>query len=167
MTFTIRPESHHDHDAITTLVALAFAGHPHSDGSEPGIIARLRQSGDLTLALVAEEHGQVIAHIAFSPVALEPFTEGWFGLGPVAVHPQHQSRGIGSALVTQGLRSLQALGARGCVVFGNEGFYSRFGFDRAHPLTYPHGPEHLFHALAMRGTKPAATVHYARAFDPA
>ncbi len=114
----IRSETPDDITAIRALTARAFAGHPHSDGSEPAIIDRLRLADALTLSLVAEQDGAPVGHLALSPVDWEG-GHGWFGLGPVSVDPSHQGKGIGSALIRQALEHLQAAGFSGCVVAGD------------------------------------------------
>lgn len=124
----IRAETAADIAAIHDITAAAFAPDPHSDGSEPQIIARLRNAGALTLSIVAELDGTVIAHCAFSPVTMPDGAEVWFGLGPVAVAPDHQNQGAGSAVIRHGLTQLQELGAAGCVALGSPAYYPRFGF---------------------------------------
>ncbi|NLH48983.1 MAG: N-acetyltransferase [Myxococcales bacterium] len=59
--------------------------------------------GALTISLVAEEEGKVVGHVAFSPVTIADGSESWYALGPVSVLPELQNRGIGSALIRQGL----------------------------------------------------------------
>ncbi|MBW8285268.1 MAG: GNAT family N-acetyltransferase, partial [Rhizobium sp.] len=99
--------------AIVVPTAAAFAGHPHSDGSEPQIIERLRRLGKLTLSLVAEDDGKIVGHVAFSPVTLSGGEGGWYGLGPISVAPGRQRGGIGSTLIKTGLAKLEAQGASG------------------------------------------------------
>ena len=101
--YVIRAERADDTVAIAALVALAFKGVRHSDGSEPQIVERLRRAGALTVSLVAEEGWDILGHVAFSPVTIADGTEGWFGLGPVAVTPGRQREGIGAALVEAGM----------------------------------------------------------------
>lgn len=163
----IRLETRTDISAISNVVESAFRGHPHSDGREPEIVNRLRADDVLTLSLVAESEKEVVGHVAFSPVMIAPFVTGWYGLGPVSVHPIHKSRGIGSALVLRGLSELETFGAAGCVVFGNPAFYGRFGFKSYPGLVYPHGPKELFLARAFRGTVPEGSVSYSAAFNVA
>lgn len=167
MSRLIRLESAADTAAILNVVEAAFRNHPHSDGSEPRIVTRLRAEGDLSISLVAEVENEIVGHVAFSPVSITPVVAAWYGLGPLSVHPMHQSRGIGSALVLRGLGELQAAGAAGCVVFGNAGFYGRFGFRSCPRLVYPHGPMELFLAMAIEGTVPIGIVTYSAAFGPA
>jgi len=58
-----------------------------SSHTEQFIIEALRDAKALTVSLVAEEHGRVVGHIAFSPVSMSDGTDGWYGLGPVSVLP--------------------------------------------------------------------------------
>jgi putative acetyltransferase len=50
------------------------------------------------------------------------------GLGPMAVAPDHQRKGIGSALVREGLKRCKQLGCQAVVVLGHAEYYPRFGF---------------------------------------
>lgn len=124
----IRFEIPADRAAIRQITQDAFAGAEHSSGTEGAIIDGLRAARTLTLSLVAEEGGQVIGHAAFSPVMIGGRDAGWFGLGPVAVRPDRQGQGAGGALIREGLARLRAMEAQGCVVLGDPGYYSRFGF---------------------------------------
>ena len=96
MNLTIRPERAGDEVAIRRVTATAFAGQPHSDGSEPTIVDRLRVDGDLALSLVAEAADGIVGQVAFSPVSIADGSAKWYGLGPVSVLPKEQGRGIGS-----------------------------------------------------------------------
>ena len=133
MDFIIRSESPGDESSIYEITRQAFASHPHSHQTEHFIIAALRKGKAMTLSLVAQIGDKVVGHIAFSPVEISDNTPGWFGLGPIAVSPEHQRKGIGSELVRAGLDRLIKLGTRGCVLAGDPAFYGRFvfGFTRA------------------------------------
>lgn len=161
---SLRFERASDVPAIAEVVRAACRGHRRSDGGEPGIVDRLRALGHLTHSIVAQQDGCVVGHAAFSPVALSPSVGGWYGLGPLSVHPLWQGKGIGSALMARGLDELQAAGAAGCVVFGNPAFYGRFGFRSCARLRYLGGPASLFLSLPFKGTVPRATVTYSTAF---
>jgi putative acetyltransferase len=50
------------------------------------------------------------------------------GLAPMAVVPERQRHGIGSALVRAGLDECRRLGAVAVVVLGHAEYYPRFGF---------------------------------------
>ncbi|MNT54228.1 hypothetical protein D3C72_1913700 [compost metagenome] len=149
----ISPETPDDRDAIFAVTQAAFKNHPHSQQTEGYIVDALRAADALTLSLVARLEGRVAAHIAFSPVAISDGTPGWHGLGPVSVAPAHQGRGIGAALIRDGLARLKAMGAAGCVVLGEPAYYARFGFAPTPALTYPGAPPEYF--MAMVFTRPA------------
>jgi putative acetyltransferase len=88
----------------------------------------------------------------------------WFGLGPVAVSPEFQGKGICRSLVESGLAALQQLGAQRCVFLGDLAFYERFGFCEDSALRLE-GPPEYFLAIAFR-TKPArGQVTYYAAFN--
>ena len=159
----LRPETPADRAAIQALTAAAFDGHPHSDGSEPRIIEALRDSDALTLYLVAEIDGEVVGHVAFSPVEW-PGQGDWFGLGPVSVAPARQGQGIGRQLIDHGLDALRNQGARGCVVLGDPDYYDRFGFVQNPRLTYPGPPPEYFKALAFGPIQGSGDVAYHPAF---
>jgi putative acetyltransferase len=64
----IRDEHLGDQEMIFSVIAAAFANHPHSNQRKPYLVNALRDSLALTLSLVAEDDGRIIEHIAFSPV---------------------------------------------------------------------------------------------------
>lgn len=101
----IRPGTNRDHKRIRTVVTSAFRGNPYSDGREGAIIHSLRRSGGLTASLVAEANGNVVGHVAFSPVLIDGVPGDWYGLGPIAVRPDLQRRESGSNLSRQAPRS--------------------------------------------------------------
>ena len=69
----------------------------------------------------------------FSPVTIdvESLSYPAIGLGPMAVVPSLQGRGIGSRLVDNGIRECRHLGNEIIVVLGYPDYYSRFGFTPA------------------------------------
>lgn len=160
----LRAELPGDERPIRAVIEAAFTGHPHSDGSEVGIVERLRSAGALTVSLVAEDDGAIIGHIAFSPVTIADGTLGWFGLGPVSVLLGRQRIGIGGALVRAGLEQLRQSGAAGCVVLGDPAYYSRFGYRHDPALTYPVPMLEAFQQLRFSGAPPEGEVAYHAAF---
>ena len=163
--FTTRPEREGEEAAIAQVITSAFAGRRYSNGREAEVAARLRDALDLEASWVAATAAdEIIGYVAFSMVRIDGEECGWFGIGPVAVVPERQGEGIGSALVETGLAVLQAEGAAGCVVLGDPGFYSRFGFVHDPGLAYPGPPPEHFQRLLWRGEAPRGTVSYAPAF---
>jgi len=163
----LRPERDGDAAAIRAIVTAAFLGAEHSSGTEGAIVDALRASDMLTVSLVADEDGEIVGHVAFSPITIDGADLNWFGLGPVAVSPDHQRRGIGARLIEAGLAQLREAGAQGCVVLGDPGYYARFGFASAPTLTYPGVPAEYFQRLAFAGAAPTGTVAYSACFDAA
>jgi putative acetyltransferase len=125
----VRREQPGDEAAITHVNDKAF-GQP----DESRIVDAIRKAGHATIALVAIDAGKIVGHILFSPVAIEspgPAIAA-LGLGPMAVLPEFQRRGIGSMLVQAGLKECARTGCQTVVVVGHPEFYPRFGFRPAH-----------------------------------
>lgn len=161
----IRLERPEDAATIHALTDAAFNGIPFSDGTEAAIIDALRAAGALTLSLVATEGGEILGHVAFSPVTINGQAGDWYGLGPVSVWPAHQRKGVGQALIREGLRRLRDLGAGGCVLLGDPAYYRRFGFESDPALDYAGAPAGAFQHLALKGSRPTGEVRFHAAFD--
>lgn len=161
----VRKEAVADAPSIEAVTVAAFRSAAHSSGTEQHIVAALRRAGQLAVSLVAEEQGRVVGHVAVSPVTISDGAAGWYGLGPVSVVPAHQAQGVGTLLVTGALRELRALGAAGCVVLGDPGYYARFGFRPEPGLLLPGVPAEYFQAVALQGTLPSGEVAYHAAFE--
>lgn len=160
----IRSENDGDARAITEVTVAAFKTLEISSHTEQFIIDALRAAGALTVSLVAELDGRVIGHIAFSPVTLSDGTEGWYGLGPVSVLPDYQRRGIGKALIGEGLSRLNEMNAQGCCLVGHPDYYKKFGFKNVLGLAHEGVPEEFFFALSFRGQTPQGTVDFHEGF---
>ncbi|HEV8685790.1 MAG TPA: N-acetyltransferase [Gaiellaceae bacterium] len=123
------------------------------------------------LALVADDDGDVIGHIMFTESTVEGSDATILILSPLAVRPDRQRRGIGSALVREGLRRAEEHGAPLVIVEGDPRYYSRFGFRRALELGLerPHEqiPEVAFQALPLAAYDPSlrGKVVYPPPFD--
>jgi putative acetyltransferase len=161
----IRQERPQDAATIRALTDVAFKGMPFSDQTEAKVIDALRSAGALTLSLVATEGGEIVGHVAFSPVKITGETSEWYGLGPVSVWPDRQRTGIGQALIREGLQRLQSMSAGGCVLLGDPAYYSRFGFE-SDPALYDVGaPPGTFQRLTLNGSQPRGAVSFHPAFD--
>ncbi|WP_445503721.1 GNAT family N-acetyltransferase [Microvirga sp. G4-2] len=161
----IRPEHPGDIAAIRNLTTAAFKDMRYSSQTEAAIIDALRDAGALTISLVAVQEGEVVGHAAFSPVTINGESKGWYGLGPVSVRPDRQRKGIGQALIRTGLEHLQQMKAHGCVVLGEPGYYSRFGFVTDPGLRYGDVPPEYFQYLAFTDTVPKGEVAYHPSFN--
>lgn len=165
MNLHIRQERPQDISTITALTAAAFASQEHSSHTEQFIVNALRRSQQLTISLVAVLDEDIVGHVAASPVTVSSGAQGWFGIGPISVWPDRQGQGIGSALMQAALAELQQLGAMGCVVLGDPGYYSRFGFAVHAGLELPGVPPQYFQALSFGTALPQGTVQYHAAFE--
>ena len=143
-----------------------IASFPTAD--EARLVDALRASGRLSLSLVAVESDAIVGHVAFSPVTL-PGAGGGVGLAPLAVLPSFRRRGIGAALVREGLVHAERAGVQFVVVLGEPAYYGRFGFRPAARWALRdeyHGGD-AFQALELRpAAVPAAggLVRYAPEF---
>lgn len=141
MTPTIRHETPADHEAVRHVHRLAFGR-----DEEAMIVDAVRTGGYARVSLVAEVGGRVVGHILFGdlPILTDGGTVPALSLAPLAVLPECQRRGVGSALVRAGLEACRAACHRIVVVLGHPAFYPRFGFSAklAERLSNPfHGGE--------------------------
>lgn len=160
----IRPETAADAEAITCVTIAAFKTLEVSHQTEHFIVKALRAAGALTLSLVAEEEGQVVGHIAFSPVTIAGKAHDWYGLGPISVLPERQRQGLGTTLVNKGLELLKEMGGQGCVLVGDPAYYSRFGFRNDPELFYEEIPQEFVLALPFGDTVPQGVIAFHEGF---
>jgi putative acetyltransferase len=128
MMLTIRHETVGDAPAIRLVLEQAFARPQEAD-----LVEALRQRGAVTLSLVAVEGGKIVGQVLFSGVTVASAHRRIeaLGLGPMAVLPAFQRRGIGSQLMCAGLEACRDIGQAIVVVLGHPEFYRRFGFTPA------------------------------------
>ncbi len=153
MTVPVRAEVPEDRVAVREVNVRAF---PTS--AEADLVDALRGRADAgpAISLVAREAdgGRIVGHILFTRVHVRPAPAAGAGaghgtgaahgagaapawpalaLGPMAVDPSRQRRGIGSALVRAGLDACLRAGEPVVFVLGHAGYYPRFGFVPARP----------------------------------
>lgn len=121
----IRAEEQRDWAAVYAVNISAFDA-----PTEANLVDALRGKAQPLVSLIAEDNGVIVGHIMFSPVSLIGHPElRIMGLAPMAVAPEHQRQGIGSALVRAGLEECKKLGFGAVVVLGHPAYYPRFGFS--------------------------------------
>ena len=160
----IRPEVEADPPAIFDLTRRAFAPMRFAAGDEQALIRILRDLGALSLSLVAEHQGEVVGHVALSPVTHESGEAGWFGLGPISVEPALQRQGVGGALIAEARRWLSDQAARGCILTGDPNYYPRHGFLPAPQHAPEAEPPEYFMVLSLAGALPAGRFRFHPAF---
>jgi putative acetyltransferase len=145
----VRAELAEDHEAIASVVEAAFGS-----TDEARLVEGFRASAGYLpeLALVAAEDGEVVGHVMFTLTELLDGTNILM-LSPLAVRPDRQRRGIGSALVRKGLRVSAVRTEPLVVVEGDPRYYSRFGLVAASELgmerPYETIPEAAFQAVRL------------------
>jgi putative acetyltransferase len=160
----VRNETHDDIRTITEVTIAAFKTLEISNHTEQFIIEALRAAKALTVSLVAETDGRVVGHIAFSPVTISDGTKNWYGLGPVSVLPEYQRKGIGKALIKEGLSRLKDIDAQGCCLVGHPDYYKKFGFNNVSGLGHEGVPQEVFFVLLFEGQTPQGNVAFHEGF---
>ncbi len=147
----VRDERPADRARVSAVHAAAF-----ERPNEANLVDALRAAANPHISLVAEEEGEVVGHVFFSPVSIESHAGAppLAGLAPVAVDPAHQGRGVGSALIRAGLHRCPEKGWRAVFLVGNPVYYSRFGFVPAAPLGFTYGAPEFDAALQVTELRP-------------
>ena len=123
----IREETKGDLAHIEAIHLAAFPG-----AGESQLVTALRKNVKNLLSLVAVVDGRPVGHILFSPVTLDSTTSlRLMGLAPMAVLPELQSKGIGSALVEAGLKLCRKAKIGAVAVLGHPEYYPKFGFEKS------------------------------------
>lgn len=167
----IRRETPSDHRSVHEAVAAAFATPETPEPVEAALVERLRSDEawlpELSLVAVCGT-GEVVGHVLCTRGSIDGSPA--LALAPLAVHPAHQGRGVGSALMHAVLGAADALG-EGCVaVLGSTGYYGRFGFRPSAEYAIAPPEESWaahFQVRALTGHAPAVrgTFRYPSPFD--
>ena len=125
---------------------------------EADLVDALRGSVDY-LSLVATIDEQIVGHILFTPVRVEPpVAVRIAGLAPMAVRPEHQRSGVGGQLIRGGLEKCRTHGYVAVVVLGHPEYYPKFGFVPAHTFglscEFPSPPEAFMALELVSGSLP-------------
>ncbi len=137
MTLTIRAEEPGDAAAVQEIIRSAF-------GATDGVVIEERLNDELrrdpalvrNLTLVAERDGRIVGQVTSSygmldvPGGRAP-GRPLVGVGPVAVRPADQGKGVGRALLTELIGRARQAGEPALVLLGDPAFYGRFGFRPA------------------------------------
>ncbi len=120
-----------DSQAIVQLFASVFGdSEGESEGALIGQLAKdlFAKTDERDLYnFVADRDDQIVASIFFSRLGFENRKEV-FILGPVAVHSNHQGKGIGQSLIHHGLKELKGRGVTDVLTYGDPKFYHKVGF---------------------------------------
>ncbi len=131
MTITIRSARADDYRSTEELVRDAFWDLYRPGCVEHLIVHQARKSDDLLIDLVATDDDGLLGSLIVSRAQIVDAggrTAEVGYLGPIGVRPDHQRTGVGSALMRAGLGLLREQGFVGVFLFGDPGYYARFGF---------------------------------------
>lgn len=127
MNIIIRPEKPGDYEAVRRVNLAAF-----DTPTEADLADAMRDTPEYVpdLSLVAVVDGEILGHALFSEVTVEQESGEItaLSLGPIAVLPEHQSKGIGTALIEEGHRRGREKGYPFVVLIGHPWYYPRFGY---------------------------------------
>lgn len=148
----IRRETAADYEAIEAIVTAAFG---RQDESRLIEALRLAPEYDPELSLVAIEDEQVVGHVLLTAITIDtdrvPFPT--LALAPVAVAPERQRQGVGTALIREALKRAKVKGHKVVIVLGHPEYYPRFGFVPASQFGIRARfdvPEEAFMALELK-----------------
>ena len=130
MDVVIRPERPDEFDAVRAVNLSAF-----DEPTEANLADALRETPEYIpeLSLVAEIDGEIVGHALFCEVTVEQ-EHGEIvalSLGPIAVKPEWQRKGIGGNLIEAGHRGGREMGYPFVVLIGHPWYYPRFGYLQA------------------------------------
>lgn len=153
----IRSTTSHD-------LAAVLDAHKHAFGAEQGqeIADLVRDllsdpSAMPVLSLTAGTDAGITGHVLFTAVSVQGSGEQAVAriLAPLAVLPEHQRKGVGGALINEGLKRLSDSGVELVFVLGHPDYYRRFGFrpaavlgfEATHPIPAEHEDAWMVQAL--------------------
>lgn len=165
----IRKAEKRDNDEIYAVIKTVFESAEHADGNEQDLFHALMAGSAYIpeLSLVAEEKGKIIGHILFTKAQVGP--ESVLALAPLSVLPEHQKKGVGTALIREGHQTARQMGYSYSVVLGSSCYYPRFGYVPADcfGITAPFEvPQENFMACKLQEEAPVlhGVMQYAEAF---
>ena len=129
----VRRQEPSDYEAAQVVYAEAFKRPEHPEGIplEVGIFTALWEANDVIdeLSFTATVDDSVVGHVTASRAEVGPHSV--VAVGPIGVLPEHQGKGIGSALMHSLLDAADANKLPLVVLLGSPQYYSRFGFRPA------------------------------------
>lgn len=151
---TIGPAKSTDLSGVEELYPLAF---PEEDCIP--LIRALWKADGITMR-VAEDDTGIIGHITLTECSIEGQETRVALLGPLAVHPDHQKQGLGTALLNTGIEAMRAARIDIICLLGDPKYYSRHGFSQEFDINPPYEIPEVWHpawqSRLLGETAPAA-----------
>ena len=169
MRVTIRLETAGDIAGVRAVNLAAF-----EQAIEADLVDRIRSSNNRSISIVALDSDTVVGHIFFTPATIQSGKNPVAGmaLGPMAVLPDYQRKGIGSSLVELGIALLRRRKCPYVIVLGHPNYYNKFGFtpaaSRGLECPWENVPKEAFMVLMLDESvmsKVRGTVRYLPEFN--
>lgn len=132
----LRNETAIDYRRVEELTREAFWNH-HAPGCDEHYLLHIMRSCDAfirELDFVAEVNGKVVANIVYAKSKIIGDSGAQYDVitfGPISVLPEYQGKGIGGMLINHTKEIAKQLGYRAILIYGDPGYYSKFGFVEA------------------------------------
>jgi putative acetyltransferase len=132
----IRPERAGDRPGVLGVVEAAFG--PDKGPTVARLVTALHDGGCVRASLVAQRAGRVVGHVQLNRSWLDAARAltDVLVLSPLAVDPDHQRSGVGTALLTAAVEEAGRLGAPAVFLEGDPGYYAARGWRPAGPLGF-------------------------------
>jgi putative acetyltransferase len=133
MNCVIRKEESKDYRTVEEITRKAF-WNIHAPGcNEHYLVHRMRSHPDFIpeLGYVIEKDGLIIGNIMYARsklVSKNDIEKTILTFGPVGIHPEHQRKGYGKALIEYSFSNAIKLKYDVIVIYGNPGYYVQLGF---------------------------------------
>lgn len=136
MNCIIRQEEEKDFKQVHNVIRNAFyRADKEEDFNEWILVDKIRKSEFYIkeLSLVAEYENEILGHIIYTPITIHSKDKVYnsLALGPIAVEPKYQNKGIGHELMKESKKKAKELGYGSIIVMGHPNYYRKFGFELA------------------------------------
>ncbi|HZN71389.1 MAG TPA: N-acetyltransferase [Micromonosporaceae bacterium] len=166
----IRPETTEDRAAIRDVVARAFF--PDARVAELVDVLRAAAAPLPPLSFVAVTDDRVVGHVMLTASRLDAPARlvDVYVLSPLAVHPEHQGQGIGTALVAHAIAAADESGVPLLFLEGSPRYYGARGFTTASVAGFRKPslriPDAAFQVVRLSSYEPwmAGTLVYSEPF---
>ena len=132
----LRNETASDYRSVEELTREAFWNHQVPGCNEHYLLHIMRYCDAFIreLDFVAELDGKVVANIVYAKSKIIGDNGKGYDVitfGPLSILPDYQGKGIGGMLIKHTKEIAKELGFRAILIYGDPGYYSKFGFVEA------------------------------------